>query len=288
MKRFTDLISIAELKDLMVSSDVRIVDCRFNLMDTGQGRREYLDGHIPGAVYAHLDDDLASPITPDSGRHPLPDIDNFVAMLGSRGIGNDSQVVVYDHTNGAVAARLWWMLRWLGHDKVAVLDGGIAAWERAGEGLESDIPECPQTNFVATPNPDMIATTNEIATAIAAGESINLVDARDAARYRGDMEPIDAVAGHVPGALNMPFPGGVRDDGTWLDSSHHSRAWDELLAGRPENPPIVMCGSGVTACHLVISARLSGRPAPRLYVGSWSEWIRDAGRPIAVSNQAGE
>ena len=288
MKRFTDLIGIAELKDLMVSSDVSIVDCRFNLMDPGQGRREFLDGHIHGAVYAHLDDDLASPITPSSGRHPLPEIDKFVATLGDWGISNDSQVVVYDHANGAVAARLWWMLRWLGHENVAVLDGGIAGWKGAGEALESELVAHPRTTFVAAPDSDMIATTREISAAVSAGEEINLIDARDAARYRGDVEPIDAVAGHVPGALNMPFPGGVDDNGTWLDAAHHRSAWDGLLAGRPEKPLIVMCGSGVTACHLVISARLAGRPAPRLYVGSWSEWIRDESRPIGSSGQSVE
>lgn len=288
MTRFTELISIAALKDLMVSPDLRIVDCRFNLMDTSQGRREFLDGHIPGAVYAHLDDDLASPITEDSGRHPLPKINEFVATLGSWGIANDAQVVVYDHANGAVAARLWWILRWLGHDRVAVLDGGMAAWTGAGETVETMLVEYSRSTFVAAPNPNMIATTAEIEAAVTAGVQINLVDARDAPRYRGDMEPIDPVAGHIPGALNMPFPGGVRDDGTWLDAAHHSRAWDELLAGRSEKPLIAMCGSGVTACHLVISARLSGRPAPRLYVGSWSEWIRDADRPIVTSNQATE
>jgi len=281
MTATNDLITVDQLQALMASTPVRVVDCRFNLMDTGQGRREYQEGHIPGATYAHLDDDLASPITADSGRHPLPDIDDFVQTLGSWGIDNDIQVVAYDHSNGAVAARLWWMLRWLGHDKVAVLDGGFAAWTSAGGALETEVADDAPAIFIAAPDPDMIVTTAEISAAVAAGETFNLVDARDAARFKGENEPIDTVAGHVPGAINLPFPGGVREDGTWLDVEHHRRRWDELLVGRPEKPLMAMCGSGVTACHLVISARLSGRPAPRLYVGSWSEWIRDKERPVA-------
>jgi thiosulfate/3-mercaptopyruvate sulfurtransferase len=287
MTVFTDLISVSELQALSASASASagaiLVDCRFNLMDIGQGRREYLAGHIPGAVYAHLDDDLASPITVESGRHPLPDVDDFVRTLGDWGIDHDTQVVVYDHSNGAVAARLWWLLRWLGHDNVAVLDGGFAAWTSAKGGLETEVANHRSTTFVATPNFDMVATTAEIAEAVAAGDSLNIIDARDASRFNGEMEPIDAVAGHVPGALNKPFLGGVHDDGTWLDPGEHRRSWDELLAGRPEKPLIAMCGSGVTACHLLISARLSGLPEPRLYVGSWSEWIRVAGRPVATA-----
>ena len=284
MTAFTDLIGVEDLQDLMQTSGARIVDCRFNLMDTDQGRREFVEGHIPGAVYAHLDDDLSSPITASSGRHPLPNVEEFVRRLGGWGIDNDTQVVVYDHTNGAVAARLWWMLRWLGHDKVAVLDGGIAAWSRGGGAAESNVTDYPQATFTGDPDPGMVATTMEIAAAVTAGEEFNLIDARDNARFEGEVEPIDSVAGHIPGALNMPFLGGVHVDGTWLDSRHHRRLWDELLAGRPEKPLIAMCGSGVTACHLLISARLSGRAEPRLYVGSWSEWIRDEGRPVATSN----
>jgi len=283
MTTFTDLISVTNLQTLMESSGARIVDCRFNLMDTGQGHREYREGHIPGAVYAHLDDDLANPVTADSGRHPLPDVDKFARILGTWGIANDTQVVVYDQANGSVAARLWWLRRWVGHEKVAVLDGGFAAWTGAAAALESDVPDYPQTTFVARPDSRMIATTGEIAMALAAGEQLNLVDARDEKRFDGAVEPIDVIAGHIPGAVNLPFQTGVRTDGTWLDADHHRRSWDDLLAGRPDHPLIVMCGSGVTACHLQISARRAGRPEPRLYVGSWSEWIRDPERPVATA-----
>lgn len=282
MRMFTDLISVAETKSLTESSGCRLVDCRFNLLQPDRGRQEYLSGHLPGAVYAHLDDDLASPITESSGRHPLPEAESFARTLGRWGIDNDTQVVAYDHANGSVAARLWWMLRWLGHDKVAVLDGGFAAWTGANESLEDEVPEYAPSEFLAEPDASLIATTEEIATAINTGEILNLIDARDAARFDGEMEPIDTVAGHVPGALNLPFLSGVHPDGVWRSVEHLRHTWDELLSGRPDRPVIAMCGSGVTACHLVISARLSGRPEPRLYVGSWSEWIKDGRRPIAT------
>ena len=283
MTIFTDLISVSELENLHSSSACSIVDCRFNLMDPEQGHSEFLHGHIPGAVYAHLDDDLASPITPESGRHPLPDVDTFVRRLVDWGIGNDTQVVVYDHANGSVAARLWWLLRWLGHEKVAVLDGGFAAWVAAGGRLSTDVTTVPSTGFVAKPEARMIATTEEIVAAVSSGGDPNLVDARDTARFSGEMEPIDAVAGHIPGAANLPFMQFVRADGTWHDPEQLRATWDKLLPDSPEWPVIAMCGSGVTACHLLISARLAGRTEPRLYVGSWSEWIRDGDRPVETA-----
>ena len=283
MTTFTDLISVSELQALMESPGTRIIDCRFNLMQPEGGQREYHDGHIPGALYAHLDNDLASPITAGSGRHPLPDAETFIRTLGEWGIDGDTQVVAYDHSHGAVAARLWWMLRWLGHDKVAVLDGGYSAWTGVGADVETKVIDCAASTFVGVPDENMVATTDEIAAAVSAGEVLNLIDARDAARFDGEVEPIDTIAGHVPGALNMPFLDGVGPDGTWRCVEDHDRCWDNLLSGRPEGPLIAMCGSGVTACHLLISARLSGRAEPRLYVGSWSEWIRDVERPITTS-----
>lgn len=286
MTIFTDLISVSELDALQRESACNIVDCRFNLMNTEQGQEEFLQGHIPGAVYAHLDDDLANPVTPESGRHPLPDVDAFVSKLVNWGIDNDSQVVVYDHGSGAIAARLWWLLRWLGHEKVAVLDGGFSAWEAAGGALETEVTASRSAGFRAVPDATMIATTVEIAQALESGREFDLVDARDPARFRGEVEPIDAVAGHIPGALNLPFPQCANADGTWLPAEKLKAAWDQMVPERPERPLIAMCGSGVTACHLLISARLAGRAEPRLYVGSWSEWIRDNGRPVETTNRA--
>lgn len=280
MTMFTDLIDVTDLQMLIDSSACRVIDCRFSLMQPDSGRQEYLEGHIPGAVYAHLDDDLAGPITAESGRHPLPDVDSFVQKLGNWGIGNDTQVVAYDHANGAVAARLWWLLRWLGHEKVAVLNGGFAAWNAGGGEQSALATKLSPASYAAKPDAAMVATTEEIADALVAGQPLNLIDARDALRFAGEIEPIDAVAGHIPGSLNMPFMNGVNEDGTWRDAGEYRRAWEQILAGRPEGPLITMCGSGVTACHLVISARLAGRSTPRLYVGSWSEWIRDDSRPI--------
>lgn len=286
MTIFTDLISVSELDALQRASACNIVDCRFNLMDTGKGREEFLQGHIPGAVYAHLDDDLASPVTPESGRHPLPDVDTFVSTLVNWGIDNESQVVVYDHGSGAIAARLWWLLRWLGHEKVAVLDGGFAAWEAAGGALATDVTLSRSEGFRAVPDATMIVTTDEIAQALETGGRLDLVDARDAARFRGEVEPIDPVAGHIPGARNLPFSQCSNADGTWLPADKLKAAWKQLVPEGPERPLIAMCGSGVTACHLLISARLAGRAEPRLYVGSWSEWIRDDRRPVETLNRA--
>jgi thiosulfate/3-mercaptopyruvate sulfurtransferase len=282
MAAYADLISVSELKVLSDSSVCRIVDCRFNLMQVDKGHEEYLAGHIPGAVYAHLDEDLASPVTATSGRHPLPDVATLVKSIENWGIGQDTQVVVYDHANGAIAARLWWLLRWLGHDKVAVLNGGIVAWKEAGEALTTEIADYPRSSFAGRADVSMVATTEEIVAAISSGEPLGLVDARDAARFGGETEPIDTVAGHIPGAMNWPFQNGVRADGRWLSAGELASSWQELLPGALDEPLIAMCGSGVTACHLVISARLAGLAEPRLYVGSWSEWIRDDRRPVST------
>jgi thiosulfate/3-mercaptopyruvate sulfurtransferase len=283
MTAFNDLINVADLKMLIESSACRVIDCRFNLMQPDSGHQEYQDGHIPGAAYAHLDLDLASPVTSDSGRHPLPDVETFVHTLSNWGITNDTQVVAYDHANGAVAARLWWLLKWLGHDKVAVLNGGFAAWTAAGEAVSAKVMKVSPALFAGEADASMVATTQEIAVAVAEGKVMNLIDARDAPRFEGKAEPIDAVAGHVPGALNMPFQNGVNADGTWRSVHELREAWQNTLSGRPQAPLIAMCGSGVTACHLLISSSLAGRPLPRLYVGSWSEWIRDDSRPVSVN-----
>ena len=279
-----DLVSVSELQHWVRSGKCRVVDCRFDLFDAGKGRADYLDGHVPGAVYADMDHDLSGPVTSDSGRHPLPNPDDFRRRLESWGIGNGTRVVAYDYGNGSLAVRLWWMLRfWLGHERVAVLDGGMAAWQAASAPLETAEPVYPPARFAATVDESMIATTDEIAGLVATGASINLIDARDAARYRGEHEPIDTLAGHIPGARNLPLAVSLREDGTFRSREELRSAWEEFSADREEPGPIVMCGSGVTACHLILSACLAGRSAPRLYVGSWSEWIRDPRRLIASS-----
>ena len=283
MKTYRDLIDATQLKGLLTVSDYRLIDCRSDLMQPEKGRADYLAGHLPGAVYADLNVDLADPITDTSGRHPLPDAERFRKTLEGWGISNDTQVVAYDYANSALAARLWWMLRWMGHERVAVLDGGIAAWSAAGGELQTTVPQFEETVFNATPKPEYVATTEEISAALAAGTEMNLVDAREAARFFAQTEPIDTVAGHVPGAINYPLSRNLNSDGTWRSGAELASVWRDVLDGRPIAPLIAMCGSGVTACHLVLSAQMAGLAEPRVYVGSWSEWIRDPARPVATT-----
>jgi len=271
-----DLVSILDADDLVV------VDCRFDLADPGAGRRNYEAGHIPGAVYADLDRDLAAPVGPATGRHPLPVAGKLAATLGGLGIGNRNRVVVYDGANGGIAARCWWLLRWLGHDDVQLLDGGFAAWIRAGYRTVPGAETLPTATFNATPRDDLVVSTEDLARLLDSG--VPLVDARDGARFRGEVEPIDDVAGHIPGALNLPFTAFVDDAGCWRDRESRQALWLDFFDRPVPETWAVMCGSGVTACHLVISALEAGIPEPRVYVGSWSEWIRDGSRPVAAGD----
>lgn len=282
MEYYETLISARRLAERIDDPRYRIVDCRFALMDPLQGRRDYDASHLPGAVYANLDHDLAAVVSKDTGRHPLPDADEFVGTLRRWGISNDSQVVVYDDASGGLAARLWWMLRWLGHRNVALLDGGLAAWRAAELPVSEHEPEPQPGDFTGNANHDMSMSTEQIAEALAGDSGFVLVDARDAARYRGEVEPIDPVAGHVPGAANLPFSANLDADGRWLDADDLRELWRGTAPDQAGQPWAVMCGSGVTACHLALSAELAGLPLPRLYVGSWSEWTRNPDRPVAV------
>lgn len=283
----TTLIDVASLAARLAEPGLVVVDCRFDLLDPARGRQDYRAGHIPGAVYAHLDDDLAAPVTAETGRHPLPEVDDFAATLRRLGVSADSQVVAYDGGPGGIAARLWWMLRWLGHDAVAVLDGGFAAWQAAGGVLRSGEESRSSGDFRPRPQPGRVLTTAELAAAVGSEAMPRLVDAREAARYRGDSEPIDSVAGHVPGAVNFPFADNLREDGLWRSPAQLRAAWRSALGGEPEAGWAVMCGSGVTACHLALSAARAGLPPPRLYAGSWSEWIRDRARPRVPDGAGG-
>jgi thiosulfate/3-mercaptopyruvate sulfurtransferase len=283
MKTYRQLIEPAELRGIAASVDCRVVDCRFDLLEPEKGRAEYLAGHIPGAVFADLDQDLAGPVTETSGRHPLPDAEAFKTTLQGFGIGPDTQVVAYDYASGALAARLWWMLRWFGHTRAAVLNGGLKAWLAADEPLETEVPEYPATELEASADAGLVATTADIGSALGEGREMNLVDARDRPRFVGDKEPIDTVAGHIPGAVNFPFSGNLNDDGTWKSPDDLRLLWAGLPVSEPGAPLTVMCGSGVTACHLALSAEIAGLAAPRVYIGSWSEWIRDPSRPVATA-----
>lgn len=274
------LVDVRALASELARADCVVVDCRFTLTDASAGQAAYARGHIPGARYAHLDEDLARRPSAAEGRHPLPSREQFAATLGGWGIGADDTVVAYDEGSGAVAARLWWMLGWLGHERRAVLDGGFAAWQEAGLPIEQSSPVFAARDYAArgAAERDSVVTTNAVAAAVAGGDV--LVDARAAPRYRGEQEPIDPKAGHVPGALNRPFSANVTPAGRFRPAGELRAELTALLAGRRPQQLVAMCGSGVTACHLLLAMEVAGLPGGRLYAGSWSEWIRDPARPV--------
>lgn len=258
-----------------------VVDCRFKLSDADAGRRAYAQAHIPGARYLHLNDDLAGPVGASTGRHPLPDPARLADTLGRCGIDRDTQVVAYDDSFGSMAARLWWLLRWLGHDAVAVLDGGMQAWQRAGGALNADVPVTTPRRFAAQPNNALWVDADFVQRALAAGTHV-VIDARAEERFSGEQEPFDKVAGHVPGALNLPFEDNLSIASTFQSPDELRAQYAPLLAGKAPTQAIHMCGSGVTACHNVLAMEHAGLAGAKLYAGSWSEWITDARRPVAT------
>lgn len=282
MTRRKNLISAKSLVARLQDPHVRIIDCRFNLGDPHAGRKAYHDAHLPGAVFADLDEDLSGPVRADSGRHPLPDRATIAATLGRLGIEKRSDVIVYDDSSGALAARAWWLLRWLGHDNVRLLDGGIKEWRKLSLPHARGAEQSTSRHFEPQPRDGMVLTTAELVDKLHAIPAMRLIDARDEARFRGEIEPIDSIAGHIPGASNLPFVASLHDDGTWKSTQELGSLWAAVLDNDRGAPWAAMCGSGVTACHLAISATEAGFREPRLYVGSWSEWIRDPGRPVAV------
>jgi len=281
MQQGSAVVSTDWLRRRISDADLRIVDARFSLADPEAGRRAYCAAHLPGAVYLHLDEDLSSPVTESSGRHPLPDPDRFARTLGLAGIGNSSLVVAYDNAGGAIAARLWWMLRWLGHRRVALLDGGFDAWVAAGLPVTDDVTPAMETSFRPRPDPGMLVTATDIRENIGVGRLL-LVDAREPERFRGDKEPIDRVAGRVPEAVNFPFKDNLDEKGRLLPRETLRKRWSRVLAGARPERVACMCGSGVTACLDLLSMEIAGFPGGRLYAGSWSEWIRDQDRPIVT------
>ena len=276
------LISAAAVHAAREKPAWSIIDCRFDLGDVDAGRRGFEQGHIPGAVFLDLDHDLAGPVTPGSGRHPLPAADRITRRLGELGIGNGDTIVVYDAGNGGVAARAWWILRWLGHKSVFLLDGGFAHWVAQGLPVEDTVRPRSRATYVGAANDALVVTTRELAADVSGISARNLLDARDRTRFRGVKEPIDPVAGHIPGARSLPFADFLHADGTWRPLAERSALLEEALGGDRDVAWCVMCGSGVTACHLAISGLEAGFREPQLYVGSWSEWIRDGRRPVSV------
>lgn len=259
-----------------------ICDCRFSLTTPDAGAAAYRANHIPGAVYFHLDHDLAGPVTPHSGRHPLPDAEQFAATLGRVGVTHGVQIVAYDDMHGAFAARLWWLARWLGHREVAVLDGGWQAWIAGGKpvSMESSTP-VPQ-QFMPQRDDTRWVGNREAADTASGRRTGKLFDARAADRFRGENETLDPVAGHVPGAVNLPFAGNIDNTGHFQSPASLRRRFESALGGTSPEQAISMCGSGVTACHNLLAMEQAGLHGARLYAGSWSEWIRDPTRPIVA------
>jgi thiosulfate/3-mercaptopyruvate sulfurtransferase len=278
------LIVAEAAKQCLQEADWVAVDCRSELANPDAGRAMYESGHIPSAVFLDLDRDLAGPVTRSSGRHPLPAVDDIVRRLEERGIGNASKIVVYDSNSGALAARAWWILRWLGHEDVKLLDGGLDQWSALAYPLEKGPVARQPARFAPRVRDAMVLSTAELEADIEAVPAMRLLDARDEVRFRGAEEPIDPVAGHVPGARNLPYTAFVNADGTWRPLEERRARLLAALDEEPDRPWSVMCGSGVTACHLAITAIEAGLPEPRLYVGSWSEWIRDEKRPIGLGS----
>ncbi len=277
----TTLIDPATAVRLIGAPGIAVIDCRFDLAAPAAGRQAYLMGHIPGARYADLQQVLSARITPASGRHPLPAPAAFAAWAGANGIADGTQVLAYDAGSGAFAARLWWILRWLGHQAVAVLDGGYAAWLAAGGGVQVDVSPAARRNFTPRPDQAPALTSKQVLEALRDPGRL-LVDARAPERYAGNAEPLDPVAGHVPGARNYPYPLNLDSGGRFLPPAELRRRWLEFLGGAPPAKVIAMCGSGVTACHNLLALEAADLPGASLYPGSWSEWIADPGRPVAT------
>jgi thiosulfate/3-mercaptopyruvate sulfurtransferase len=276
---YTTLIEPAQLSERLSDPDVAVIDCRHELSKPAWGAEAYAAGHIPNARHASLDRDLSGPVGPATGRHPLPAIDAFAATLGGWGIDESVQVVAYDQGPGAYAARLWWMLRWLGHSRVAVLNGGYAAWQDAGLPVTREPGVRTPRRFIPRPADSVSVTAAQLEQGLARGD-ITLIDARGADRFAGENETIDPVAGHVPGARNRPFTANLDATGRFLSPDALRRGFASVASSNASEI-VSMCGSGVTACHNLLAMEIAGLAGARLYPGSWSEWIRDPSRRIA-------
>ena len=272
---YSTLIEVSQLVKLLISGDVVVVDCRFFFDDTKAARKDYEAGHIPTAVYAHLDDDMCGPPLTDNGRHPLPSRTAMAQLFGRLGINEDKQVVAYDNATGYAAARLRWMLRYMGHVRAAVLDGGLPAWLEAGNETVPGVEQNQAQQFLGQPDPAMLVEMSEV------DEIELLVDSRAPERYRGEIEPIDPVAGHIPGATNVYFQDNFARDGRFISPSLLKSRFSQLIGDLPAAETTFYCGSGVTACNNLLAMAHAGLGMGRLYVGSWSEWCGDDERPIA-------
>ncbi|MDH5534942.1 MAG: sulfurtransferase [Betaproteobacteria bacterium] len=277
---FATLVSVAEVAARLADSDWVVCDCRHDLADYEAGRRAYGASHIPGARFLHLDEDLSGPKDGLNGRHPLPHPVTFTLRLAALGIDNGKQVVAYDASGGCYAARLWWMLRWVGHKRVAVLDGGWDAWVKSGQPVDTKPADVQAATYTPHPRPELVVDTGFIAQHIG-NTAVQVIDARSADRFRGKNETLDPVGGHIPGALNRFFKQNLRDDGRFKPADALQQEFSSLIGARAPASVVHQCGSGVTACHNLLAMEIAGIPGSRLYPGSWSEWVSDRTRPIA-------
>ncbi|MEE1865633.1 sulfurtransferase [Pseudomonas auratipiscis] len=279
------LITAQQLAERLEAPELVILDCRFALEDIDYGQRSYAEGHIAGAHFADLERDLSGPIIKGvTGRHPLPDPERLVERLQDWGIDNDSEVVLYDDGPGAFAARAWWLLAWLGkRSGVSILDGGLKAWHAAGLPLSLDAPAKREGTFRGEPDPAMVLDATQLAQRLGQAD-LTLLDARGLPRFRGEVEPIDPVAGHIPGAQCAAFTDNLGPDGRFLAAEQLKKRFAEKFGTRAPEQLVAYCGSGVTACHNLFALSLAGYPLGKLYAGSWSEWITDNQRPVATGD----
>ena len=278
------LVSVEELAAHINAPNWRVFDCRHDLQRPEYGPPAYAAGHIPGALYLHLDRDLSGSASGSNGRHPLPNREILGSKLARCGVSVQTQVVAYDNEGGVFAARLWWLLRWLGHERVAVLDGGLAAWKRAKLPLQQQAPEVGREPASPLSSASGFAVVDaDYVLAHLGGADMLLLDARNPERFRGENETIDPVGGHIPGAVNRFYQDNLDDNGCFFKPATELRAdFDALLAGHSPTQVIQQCGSGVSACHNLLAMEVAGLQGSRLYPGSWSEWCSDPVRPVAT------
>ncbi|MFZ9678072.1 MAG: sulfurtransferase [Quisquiliibacterium sp.] len=278
---WTKLISPEELATII--DRCVVIDCRHNLLDPDDGPSAYAAQHLPGARFLHQDTDLAGPKNGRNGRHPLPEREQLAARLRAAGLNRDQQLVAYDDHGGMYAGRLWWLARWLGHQQVAVLDGGMSAWKKAGFPTTAELPSPTGGDFNIGDPLAPLVTVERLNAQLGSGELL-VVDARARERYAGQSEPIDPVAGHIPGALNRPFQSNLRPDGRFKPAEVLRREFEQLIGHHTPSAIVHSCGSGVTACHNLLAMELAGISGSALYGGSWSEWCGDPARPVATGD----
>lgn len=267
---------LVSTEELSTHPQWRVFDCRHDLLKPALGEQQYRETHIAGALFAHLDRDLSAPKTGNNGRHPLPDPALFIAWLGAQGLNESNAIVCYDAGSGSMAARLWWMLRWVGHEAVGVLDGGYAKWVKEGRPVTADVPLVTATTYPGKVRPELAVDVGYLAPHLM---QVSVLDARSPARWRGEAEPIDPVAGRIPGSLNRFSNDNLTPQGVFKPAAQLRKEFEAVLAGRPASEVVNSCGSGVAACHNLLAMEVAGLKGGKLYAGSWSEWIADPARP---------